>query len=202
MEQNWYVFVDLTGTFAFAISGALAAKEKQLDPFGIVAASFATACGGGVVRDLCLGALPPVGMSDWRYLACVLLASAVTMCTQTLLNRIRHPIVWFDSLGLGLFAVVGAQKSMQLAGSIELALVLGVIGAVGGGVLRDVLLNRVPIIFEKEIYALAALAGAAVQVCGNLIGSSPVLTPWIAVSTCFLIRSAALRYSWSLPRSW
>jgi uncharacterized membrane protein YeiH len=124
------------------------------------------------------------------------------MWMYPLLDRIRNPIVWFDSLRLGLFAVVGAQKSMQLANNIEVALVLGVIAAVGGGVLRDVLLNRVPIILEKEIYALAALAGAAVQVLGHWMGWSPGFTPWIAVLTCFVIRSLALRYWWSLPRSW
>lgn len=202
MEQNWYVFVDLMGTFAFGVSGALAGREKRLDPFGVVAVAYATACGGGVVRDLCLGSLPPMGISDWRYLACVLLAAVLTMWMQPLLQRLRHPIVWFDSLGLGLFAVVGAQKALVFADSIELALVLGVIAAVGGGVLRDVLLNRVPIILEKEIYALAALAGATVQVIGHSLDWSPVFTPWGAIATCFVIRSLALRYSWSLPRSW
>lgn len=202
MGQDWYVFVDLMGTFAFGVSGALAGREKRLDPFGVFVVTYATACGGGVVRDLCLGSLPPAGMSDWRYLACVALAAAVTMWMHPLLDRIRHPIVWFDSLGLGLFAVVGAQKSLLFANDFEVALVLGVIGAVGGGVLRDVLLNRVPIILEKEIYALAALAGAAVQVIGQAMAWSPVFTPWIAIATCFVLRSLALRYSWSLPRSW
>jgi uncharacterized membrane protein YeiH len=190
------------GTFAFGISGALAGREKRLDPFGILVVTYATACGGGVVRDLCLGSLPPVGMSDWRYLACVLLAAAVTMWMHPVLDHVKRPIVWFDSLGLGLFAVVAAQKSLQLTNSAEVALVLGVIGAVGGGVLRDVLLNRVPIILEKEIYALAALAGAAIQVIGHAMDGPPVLTPWIAILTCFGIRSLALRYSWSLPRNW
>jgi uncharacterized membrane protein YeiH len=202
MDQYGYVFVDLMGTFAFGISGALAGRERRLDPFGVLVVTYATACGGGIVRDLCLGSLPPVGMGDWRYLACVVLAAAVTLWMYPTLDRIRNPVVWFDSLGLGLFAVVGAQKSMQLTNNIEVALVLGVIAAVGGGVLRDVLLNRVPVILEKEIYALAALAGAAIQVFGQWAGWSAVLTPWIAVLTCFVIRSLALRYSWSLPRTW
>ena len=202
MEQGWYVFVDLMGTFAFGVSGALAGREKRLDPFGVFVVTYVTACGGGVIRDLCLGSLPPVGISDWRYVGCVVLAASVTMWMQPLLDKIRHPIVWFDSLGLGLFAVVSAQKSLQLANNPEVALVLGVIAAVGGGVLRDVLLNRVPVILQKEIYALAAFAGAAVQVFGHWMEWSPVFTPWLAVSTCFLIRSFALRYSWSLPRSW
>lgn len=200
MEQDWYLVIDLMGTFAFGVSGALAGRQRRLDPFGVFVVTYATACGGGVLRDLCLGALPPVGMTDWRYMACVLLAAGVTLWGRPLLDPLRHPIVWFDSLGLGLFAVAGAQKSMLFTNNFELALVLGVVGAVGGGVVRDVLLDRVPIILEKEIYALAALAGAAVQVVGHAMAWSPILTPWIAIATCFLIRSLALRYSWSLPR--
>jgi uncharacterized membrane protein YeiH len=201
-EAGGYLFLDLMGTFAFGISGALAGRERRLDPFGIFVVTYVTACGGGVIRDLCLNASPPVGMSDWRYLACVALAAALVMWMHPLLEHFKRPIVWFDSLGLGLFAVVGAQKSLVFTNDLELPLILGVIAAVGGGVLRDVLLNRVPIILEKEIYALAALAGAAVQVVGSALHWSPVFTPWIAISTCFVIRSLALRYSWSLPRSW
>src|SRR6478736_6570223 len=98
MVQDWSVFVDLMGTFAFGISGALAGREKRLDPFGIVVVTYATACGGGVLRDLCLGSLPPVGISDWRYLACVLLAAALAMWAHPLLDHVKSPIVWFDSL--------------------------------------------------------------------------------------------------------
>jgi uncharacterized membrane protein YeiH len=202
MEQDWYVFVDLMGTFAFGVSGALAGRKRRLDPFGIFVVAYATACGGGVVRDLCLGSLPPVGLSDWRYLACVVLAAGVTMWMLPVLDHIKDPVIWFDSLGLGLFAVVGAQKAMLFANNVEVALVLGVVAAVGGGVVRDVLLNRVPVILEKEIYALAALAGAAIQVIGQAMAWSPLFTPWIAIATCFVIRTLALRYSWSLPRSW
>lgn len=201
MEHTSFVVVDLLGTLAFAVSGAAAARQKHLDLFGVLVAAYVTACGGGIIRDLCLGSLPPVGMADWRYAACVVVVAAATIAAQPLLDRLKHPIVFFDSLGLGFFAVVGAHKSMAMGQNVEVALLLGTITGVGGGVLRDVLLNRVPIILEKEIYALAALAGAAVQVVGELNGYSIFITPWVAASVCLVLRSLALRYSWSLPRT-
>lgn len=201
MEHTSFVFVDLLGTLAFAVSGAVAARQRHLDLFGVFAVAYVAACGGGIIRDLCLGLLPPVGMSDWRYVACVAVVSAATIFTQPLLDRLKRPIVFFDSLGLGFFAVVGAHKSLAMGSNVEVALLLGTITGVGGGVLRDVLLNRVPIILEKEIYALAALAGAAVQIVGQLNGYSVFITPWFAASVCLVLRSLALRYSWSLPRT-
>lgn len=201
MEHTSFVVVDLLGTLAFAVSGAVAARQKHLDPFGVFVVAYVAACGGGIIRDLCLGSLPPVGMADWRYVACVAVVSAATIVAQPLLERLKHPIVFFDSLGLGFFAVVGAHKSLAMGSNVEVALLLGTISGVGGGVLRDVLLNRVPIILEKEIYALAALAGAAVQVVGQLNGYSLFLTPWVAASVCLVLRSLAVRYSWSLPRT-
>ena len=201
MEHASFVVVDLLGTLAFAVSGAAAARLKHLDVFGVFVAAYVTACGGGIIRDLCLGSLPPVGMADWRYAACVAAASVATIAAHPLLERLKHPITFFDSLGLGFFAVVGAHKSLAMGNNVEVALILGTITGVGGGVLRDVLLNRVPIILEKEIYALAAFVGAAIQVVGELNGYSLFLTPWVAASACLVLRSLAVRYSWSLPRT-
>ncbi|WP_183036422.1 trimeric intracellular cation channel family protein [Cupriavidus sp. UME77] len=199
MEHSLFVLVDLFGTFAFAVSGALAAEQKRLDLFGVVAISYMTACGGGIVRDLCLGSLPPVGISDWRYLATSVFASAMAIWARPLVDHLKHPVVFFDSLGLGFFAVVGAHKALLLGHNIEVAIVLGMVTAVGGGVVRDVVLNRVPIILQKEIYALAALVGAAIQVLGQFMEWKVAVTPWFAASICFAIRLLALRYSWSLP---
>lgn len=201
MEHTSFVVVDLLGTLAFAVSGAVAARQRHLDLFGVFVAAYVAACGGGIIRDLCLGSVPPVGMADWRYVACVAVVTATSIVAHPLLDRLKHPIVFFDSLGLGFFAVVGAHKSLGMGQNVEVALLLGTITGVGGGVLRDVLLNRVPIILEKEIYALAALAGAAVQVVGELNGYSLFVTPWVAAAVCLVLRSLALRYSWSLPRT-
>jgi uncharacterized membrane protein YeiH len=105
MEHNLFVLVDLLGTLAFAVSGALAAEQKRLDLFGVLAISYLTACGGGVIRDLCIGALPPAGISDWRYLATSALASAIAIWARPMIDHLKQPIIFFDSLGLGFFAV-------------------------------------------------------------------------------------------------
>ncbi len=199
MEHALFVLVDLLGTIAFAISGAAAATERRLDLFGVYAVAFMTACGGGIVRDLCLGTVPPVGISDWRYLACSALAATITLWANRWVERLKHPVAFFDSLGLGLFAVVGAHKALQHGAHVEAAIILGGVTAVGGGVMRDVLLTRVPVILAKEIYALAALVAAAIQVIGEIRGWSIGLTPWLAAGVCLVIRSLAMRYAWGLP---
>jgi uncharacterized membrane protein YeiH len=199
MEHSVFVLVDLLGTLAFAFSGAIAAEQKRLDLFGVLAIAWLTATGGGIFRDLCLGALPPVGISDWRYFACALAASAVTIWARSVLDRLQHPVLMFDSFGLGFYAVVGAHKALSLGSNAEVAIVLGTITAVGGGALRDIVLNSVPVILRKEIYALAALAGASVQVLGQRLDWWFTLTPWFGATICFVIRYLSLRYAWSLP---
>lgn len=151
------------------------------------------------MRDLCLGSLPPVGISDWRYLATSAAASAMAIWTRPMVDYLRRPVVFFDSLGLGFFAVVGAHKALLLGHNIESAIILGAVTAVGGGVLRDVALNLVPLILQKEIYALAALVGAAIQAFGQFMEWRITATPWFAALVCLAIRLLALRYSWSLP---
>ncbi|WP_322102600.1 trimeric intracellular cation channel family protein [Paraburkholderia sp. J41] len=194
-----YTALDLIGTFAFAISGAVAARQRRLDLFGIIVVSFMVACGGGIVRDLCIGAIPPAGLANWAYLAVSLLATASTIAAYPQVRRLRHPVLFFDAIGLGLFAVAGAQKTLAYSESAEMAMVLGVVSAVGGGVMRDVLLSRVPAILERDIYASAALLGAAVQVGLTYAGWSPFWTPWVAVSACVALRLASLYYGWRLP---
>ena len=199
MDQTPFVVVDLLGTFAFAISGAAAATERRLDLFGVCAVAFMTACGGGIVRDLCLGAVPPVAVTDWRYVACSGFASIVTIWAGPWVERRKNPVAIFDSLGLGFFAVAGAHKAFLHGGNIHAAIVVGTVAAVGGGVMRDVLLNRVPVILEKEIYALAALLAAVIQVVAEVNGAFPGLAPWFAIGACLVVRFLAVRYAWGLP---
>ncbi len=195
-----FTVLDLAGTFAFALSGAVAARERGLDWFGILVIAFTVACGGGVLRDLCIGAIPPAGLADWRYLVTALAAAALTMASRGLVERLAHPVTLFDTLGLGLFAVTGAQKALLFGANAEVAVLMGMATAVGGGVARDVLLNRVPVILRREIYASAALVGAAIATFGELLGlASPALTG-CAVAACFALRLASLRYQWNLPR--
>lgn len=197
--HSFYVFIDLAGTFAFAISGAAAAKQKGLDVFGVLVVAFTVACGGGILRDLCIGAIPPAGLSDWRYLLISMIAAIITMSFSGLLKLFNRPVLVFDALGLSMFAVSGADKALSFGHNNEMAILLGMITAVGGGVARDIFLNRIPVIFEKEIYASAALLGAAIVVGGRYLhfpGDWVFLTGF---SVCLVIRLLALKYHWELP---
>ena len=197
--RTLFTLLDLAGTFAFAVSGAVAARQRGLDWFGIGVLAFTVACGGGVMRDLCLGAVPPAGLADWRYLAIAMLAAVLAMASRGLVERLRHPVVLFDSLGLGLFAVTGTQKALAFGVPIQVAVLLGMVTAVGGGVVRDVLLNRVPVILRREIYASAALVGAAIEAIGERLGGPPEALSRIARLACFALRYLSLRYRWNLP---
>jgi len=195
-----YYILDLAGTFAFAISGATAARQRNLDLFGICAIAFTVACGGGIIRDLCIGAIPPAGLSNWPYLVVAIIAAGLTVGLFSVVQRLKRPVLFFDTVGLSLFAVTGAQKALSYGHNGEVAVLLGITTAVGGGVIRDILLNRVPVILEKEIYASAALIGALIVVLGRYI--TWISSDWIAIIAlvaCFSLRELALRYRWNLP---
>lgn len=194
-----YSFIDLAGTFAFAVSGAVAAKDKGLDVFGIMVVAFTVACGGGIIRDVCIGAIPPAGLQDWRYLAVAMAAAFVVMGLLPIKRWIDRPVLLFDALGLSLFAVAGARKALEFGHNYQVAVLLGMLTAIGGGVLRDVLLNRVPVIFRKEIYASAALLGAGIVVLGHYMGWNGDRMFLIGIAACFALRMLALRFHWELP---
>lgn len=193
-----FAALDIAGVFIFAISGAMAALERRLDLFGVVVVAFITACGGGIVRDLCIGAVPPASLGDWRYLLTAVVAAVVTVWAGALIKRLANPVLLFDAVGLGLFAVTGAHKALAYGHNSEVAILLGMITAIGGGVARDMLLNRVPIILQKEIYASAALVGATIEVVGERLGWSTAWLPWFALLICFTLRFLALRYGWHM----
>ncbi len=194
-----FPYIDLMGTFVFAVSGALAAIERHLDIFGVFVIAFVTACGGGVVRDLCIGATPPAGLINIEYVVAVALAVLITGCFQHVLVRFTQPTLFFDAVGLGFFAAFGAHKAYTHVPDVQLALLLGVVAAVGGGAIRDVMLSRVPVILTKEIYASAALLGAAIQILGELQSISHHIAPWLAIALCTLVRMLSLKYGWNLP---
>jgi uncharacterized membrane protein YeiH len=200
LEDAFYAIADLSAAFVAAISGAQAARQHSLDLFGIYTVAYVTACAGGIFRDLAIGAVPPVGLSDWRYMACAIAAGSVVALRGRILDRLRNSVLVFDALGMGFYSVIGAQKALHYGANPMLAVLLGMSTAVGGGVARDILLNRVPVILQTEIYALAALAGASIQVLGQLLGWSLFVTPWLAASVAIGIRLLALRYGWQLPR--
>jgi uncharacterized membrane protein YeiH len=201
VEQAFYTLADLSAASVAAMSGAQAARQKGLDVFGIYTVAYVTACTGGIFRDLAIGAMPPVGLADWRYLACASGAASVVLWGGARLDRLRNSVLVFDALGLGFYSVIGAQKALAYGAKAGMAVLLGVATAVGGGVARDVLLTRVPVILRTEIYALAALVGASIQVLGGFMGWSLFVTPWFAASIAIAIRLLALRYGWQLPTS-
>lgn len=189
----------MIGTFAFALSGALAAHQKRLDLFGIITLAYVTACGGGIIRDLCIGAHPPAGLADWRYLALSVIAAGMVIATKEVVQKLSHPVLLFDAVGLGFFAVFGAHKTLAYGHSIEAAILLGMISAIGGGALRDLFLNRTPVILQKEIYASAALVAAVCQAGGEVLGWSMVWVPLAGIVLCFSIRCLSLYFHWNLP---
>lgn len=194
--------LDLTGTFVFALSGAVAGVKERLDLFGVLVLSFAASSAGGITRDLLIGAVPPGAISDWRYLAASVLAGLIVFFWYPISKRLPHlrdRVLVFDAAGLALFAVVGTQKALGYGLSPVMAPLLGVLSGVGGGMLRDVLLAQVPTVLRSELYAVAALAGAAVVVLGSMLGFPAGWTAICGAVICFGIRLIAIRRGWNLP---
>ena len=191
--------LDLVGTFVFALSGAAAGVERRLDLFGVLVLSFAAATSGGIFRDLLIGAVPPGAISDWRYLAASLFAGALTFFWYPAINRFHGSVLIFDGAGLALFCVSGAQKAIVFGLDPVMAALLGMLTGVGGGMARDVLLSDVPVVLRSDIYAVAALAGAAVVVIGDALGLPSAAATCAGAGLCFGLRLAAIRHGWHLP---
>jgi uncharacterized membrane protein YeiH len=161
--------LDLLGTFVFALSGASAGVKRRLDLFGVLVVSFAAGNFGGITRDIMIGAVPPAAISDWRYLAVSLLAGVATFCWASGVDRLRSSVLLFDAAGLALFAVSGTQKALAFGLNPPMAALLGMMTGIGGGMVRDLLIAEIPIVLRTDLYAVAALAGAAVVVAGSLL---------------------------------
>jgi uncharacterized membrane protein YeiH len=194
-----YTFLDLVGAFVFALSGAVAAKQKGLDVFGIFSMAFTVACGGGIIRDLCIGAIPPAGLTNWLYLVMVFAATAISIGFYRIVNFLNQPVLLFDALGLSVFAVSGARKAIAFGHNYEVAILLGTVTAVGGGVIRDILLARIPVILQREIYASAAMVGAMIVVAGDYLGYSRETISVVAIVVCFGLRFLGLHFHLNLP---
>lgn len=192
--------LDLLGTFAFALSGAMAAVKHRFDFFGIVVLSFAAGNAGGITRDLLIGAVPPPAVHDWRYLATSVIAGVVTFFGHRWVDRLHGYVQIVDGAGLALFAVTGSQKALVFGIPPVMAALLGMVTGIGGGMLRDLLTSEVPTVLRSEIYAIAALAGAAVVVIANVVALPSGLAMIAGAILCFGIRMFALRRSWNLPR--
>src|SRR5579883_1318207 len=155
------VAFDLGGTFVFALSGATAGVKHKLDLFGVLVLSFAAGNAGGITRDLMIGAIPPAAMSEWRYVTVSILAGLITFYGFRIIDRLSSPVLVFDAAGLGLFAVAGAGKALAFHAAPVAATLLGMLTGIGGGMVRDVLVSEVPAVLRTELYAVAALIGAA-----------------------------------------
>ncbi|MEO5565645.1 MAG: trimeric intracellular cation channel family protein [Luteimonas sp.] len=197
--HQFLVFLDLVGTFVFAISGATLGVRKQLDLFGVLVLSFAAAVSGGIARDVLIGATPPVAIMNWNYLAVSCLAGLLGFYRGSVVERLRNPVQLFDAIGLGLFAVTGATKALAAGLGPIGALLLGMLTGIGGGIARDILVARIPVVLRSDLYAVAALAGAAVVVLGHRLGwpQAPVLV--LGASLVFFLRFMAIRRGWRLP---
>jgi uncharacterized membrane protein YeiH len=193
------LILDLSGTFAFAISGAMAGIRRQLDIFGVLVLAFAASTFGGITRDLLIGAVPPAALEDWRYLAVSLAAGLLSFFWSPLIERLRNPVRMLDAIGLALFAVAGTEKALAFGLSPVMAALLGMLTGIGGGVARDVLLAEIPTVLRSDLYAVAALAGAAVVVVGGLLHFPIVMTALGGGLVCFGLRLMAIRRGWRLP---
>ena len=201
MTATFVTLLDFIGTFVFAISGALVAVRHRLDLFGVLVLSFAAATAGGITRDVLLGATPPASLVDWRYFAVASLAGLLTFYRHAQVERMRNPVQLFDAVGLGLFAVLGANKALAFGVGPVGAVMLGMLTGIGGGIARDVLVAQVPNVLRRELYAVAALAGALVVVAGHALRWPAAPVAVAGASLCFALRWLAIRRGWRLPVS-
>ena len=200
MFSNFLNAIDILGTFAFAVSGAFSAMERKLDPFGTLIISFVTAIGGGTIRDLLVGNLPVNWLNNEITILIIFVSAVLTMLFGSYLKQLNMALFIFDALGLGLFTIIGLEIGIRHGFGGTVCIALGTISACFGGVLRDVLLNKVPLIFQKEIYALACIIGGTLyyilyhtDIDNNISGVGCILT-------IFFIRLIAVRFKLSLPR--
>lgn len=196
--MNIIYCADLLGTMVFAISGAMAANHSGIDIFGATFTGFVTAIGGGSLRDVFLDTRP-IWVDDSNYLVAILAGVIISIVANRQLARLARTLTFFDALGIGFFCVVGVQKSLTYESTQTAAVILGVFSAVMGGVIRDTLMNETPLIFRKEIYATACLAGAIMYMILSSYGVDTAINALVSTLTVSVIRLVAVRYKLSLP---
>lgn len=200
MEYNFLNIIDILGTVAFAASGAFSAMERKLDPFGVVILSFVTAIGGGTLRDMLIGSTPVAWLRN-DITAIVILATAfITLFFGQYVKQFHKTLFLFDAMGLGVFTLIGMEKGLQLHLSPGICIALGTITACFGGVIRDVLLNNVPLIFQREIYASACIIGGTLNLLLQKTGLDDDVNAVLAILVIVFVRIVAIRYKLMLPR--
>lgn len=193
-----FVLIEFVGTFAFALSGVRLASAKQFDIFGAWIVGMATAIGGGTMRDIMLG-VNPFWMTNSSYFICCALAVLSVMFLGKFLIRVNNTWFIFDTIGLALFNVIGIEKTLNMGFPYWTAITMGSITGAAGGVIRDVFINEVPLIFRKEIYALACVAGGVVYATCHYMGLSLEINAMLSIASVVVIRMLAVRYQWRLP---
>ena len=193
--------VDLIGTFVFAVEGALAGMNAGLDIVGLLVLSFVTALGGGTIRDLLIGAIPPNSIRDWRYAATAFAGGLAVFCFDPFFERVPiHLMVTLDAAGLALFAVSGTAKALEFGIAPLLAIMMGAVTGAGGGTVRDILLAQIPGVLHSEVYAAAALAGAIVLVIAMRAKLRRGWAMGVGGTVCFAVRMIAVWRHWNLPK--
>ena len=200
MPNQFLTVIDILGTFSFAVSGAFLAMDKKLDPFGVLVISFITAIGGGTLRDIMIGNLPVSWLRNETATAVIFFSAIAAMFFSRYLKRLPTTLFLFDALGLGLFTIVGIKMGIEKDFSVGVCIAIGTITACFGGVVRDVILNDIPLLFRKEIYALACIAGGGLYFLLQGIQLDADTTTIISILAIFTIRVLAVKYHWSLPR--
>lgn len=197
-KMDWVYFVDLFGTGIFAISGVLTAIQKKFDLVGTLIIGFVTAVGGGTIRDLLIGKFPVGWLNDRNYLIVILICYLIVYLFKSTIIKWKRSMFLFDTIGIGLFTIIGIEVAKDYGLNVEYCLILGVITACFGGVIRDVLTNEIPLIFRKEIYASACFIGGIIYVFLMKVSSWTNLNIIVSILIVILIRYFAIKNKWSL----
>lgn len=200
MHQQFNFIIEILGTISFAMSGSFAAMQKRLDPFGVLIIAFVTSVGGGTVRDLLLD-VPVFWMHDLWMCSLIFVTAILSMIFKSIEKKFSVTLFIFDSFGLGPFTIIGIQKGLNADLHPLICLTLGTITGCFGGIIRDILLNRIPLIFRKEIYATACIVGGGVFLF--LVKYSTLSYTFVQISTILLIvaiRTLAVKYHWQMPK--
>ncbi len=191
--------LDWVGTFVFALSGGLLGVRKEFDLFGVLVLSFVVAVAGGMMRDVLIGAVPPVAITEIHYFLIAVGGGLITFYQYRRVASLQHSILLFDAVGLGLFAAVGAQKALEHGIHPLMASLLGMLTGIGGGMTRDLLAGDTPFVLRGDLYALAALAAAATVSAGHAIGAARSSSMLLGAAVCIFLRLMAIYRGWRAP---
>ena len=193
--------LDLIGTAAFAASGAWRGVRRHMDLFGVLVLGLVTAVGGGTLRDMLLGDIPPFSLQDETYLYVAIIAALFVFINRERFKAFEKPLLYLDAVGLGTFVVIGTTKALDFELGFLGAVLMGLMTATAGGLVRDVLANEVPLILRREIYASACLAGGVLLVILEQVDVARPTAALLAAVTVIAVRLLAIYFNWSLPKS-